>query len=396
MKEPPMSSLRGFVTLHVTGPQVEKFINAVTGAGIVIWDVRPAGSGVSLKLLLDDFYTLRPLLKKTGCRMHVSGRHGVPFMAARLWKRKFFAIGLFLFGISLLLLSSMIWSIKIEGNELIASEDILAAAHQEGIYPYQWIWRLDEPDKLARELTARLPGITWIGLERTGTNITIQVVEAEQPETKPLLSKRHLISRTDAVVTEIYAEQGRPVVARNSRVKKGDILISGILGDEENAQYVVAKGDVKGLVWHEYNIAVPLKTTGSSYTGERKDRTYLVLGKWAIQLWGYGKSTFEKSRTLTEHDPLVWRSLELPLGWMTEKELEVKETTDTRTPEAAQQAGIEQAKKDILARYGMDSVIKSQKILHEKKENGKVYMKVLFEVEERIAVELPIVNNRGE
>lgn len=55
MKEPPLSSLRGFVTLHVTGPQVETFINAVTGAGIVIWDVRPAGDGASLNLLLDDF-----------------------------------------------------------------------------------------------------------------------------------------------------------------------------------------------------------------------------------------------------------------------------------------------------------------------------------------------------
>lgn len=56
MKEPPLSSLRGFVTLHVSGPQVEKFINAVTGAGIIIWDVRPAGDGASLNLLLDDFF----------------------------------------------------------------------------------------------------------------------------------------------------------------------------------------------------------------------------------------------------------------------------------------------------------------------------------------------------
>lgn len=42
MKEPPLSSLRGFVTLHVTGPQVERFINFISEAGIMIWDVRPA------------------------------------------------------------------------------------------------------------------------------------------------------------------------------------------------------------------------------------------------------------------------------------------------------------------------------------------------------------------
>ncbi|MFC3745452.1 sporulation protein YqfD [Paenibacillus sp. GCM10012306] len=396
MKEPPLSSLRGFVTLQVTGPQVEGFINAVAEAGIVIWDVKPAGNGASLKLLLDDFYNLRPLLKRTGCRMHVTGRHGLPFKMVLLWKRKFFAVGVVLFGVSLLLLCSMVWSIKVEGNNRIASEDILTAARKEGLYTYQWIWRLKDPDKLATELTNHLPGVSWVGMERTGTSVVIQVVEAAQPERKPLLSNRHLISRTDAVVTNIYAEQGRPVVARNSRVKKGDVLISGILGDEEFSKAVVAKGEVKGLVWHEYNITVPLETKGSSYTGERKDRSYLVLGKWAIQLWGYGKSTFEASRTLTEMDPLTWRSIELPVGWMTEKEMEVRETSATRTVEEAKAEGLERAKADIFARYGTESVIKSQKILHEKKENGKVYMKVLFEVEESIAEELPIVNNQGE
>ncbi|MNC10953.1 putative stage IV sporulation protein YqfD [compost metagenome] len=393
MKEPPLSSLRGFVTLHVTGPQVERFINFISEAGIMIWDVRPAEGGASLKLLLDDFYVLRPILKKTGCRMHVTGRSGLPFLMARLWKRKFFGIGILMFGITLFMLSTMVWSIRVEGNEKIASEDILAAARQEGVYPFQWIWRLEEPDKLSKGLLAHLPGVSWIGLQRTGTSIKIQVVEAKQPDIKPLLSQRHLISRTDAVVTEIYAEQGRPVVARNSRVKKGDILISGALGDEENVEYVVAKGEVKGLVWHEYNIEVPLKTTNSTYTGERKDRTYLMLGKWAIQLWGYGKSAFENSKTLTEHDPLSWRSIELPLGLMTEKEMEINETKDTITTEAGVARGIERAKNDILARYGVDSVIKSQKVLHEKKENGKVYMKVIFEVEEKISEELPIVNN---
>ncbi|MNC17367.1 putative stage IV sporulation protein YqfD [compost metagenome] len=393
MKEPPLSTLRGFVTLHVTGPQVEKFINAVTDAGIVIWEVKPAADGASLNLLLDDFFALRPLLKKTGCRMHVTARNGLPFRAARLWRRKLFAAGILVFGVTLLLFCSMIWTIRVEGNDVIASDDILAAARQEGVYPYQWIWRMDDPDKLSKKLISRVPGISWVGVERTGTSITIQVVEADQLESKPLLSQRHLISRTDAVVTGIYAEQGRPVVGINSRVKKGQILISGALGDEENTQYVVAKGEVKGLVWHEYNIEVPLKTTSSSYTGERKDRTYLVLGDWAVQLWGYGESGFDKSRMLTENNMLSWRSLQLPLGVMTEKELEIQYTSSVKTVEEARADGITRAKNDILARYGADSTIKSQKILHEKKDNGKVYMKVLFEVEEKIAEELPIVNN---
>ena len=75
------------------------------------------------------------------------------------------------------------------------------------------------------------------------------------------------------------------------------------------------------------------------------------------------------------------------------------ETTDMewkRTAEQAKQEGIERAKRDILAKYGVDSVIMNQKILHENTDNGKVYMKVHFEVEQNIAEELPIVQDQGE
>ncbi|MNB87836.1 putative stage IV sporulation protein YqfD [compost metagenome] len=396
MKEPPLSWIRGTVRLSIRGERPERFINAVNEAGIAIWNVKASGNGAELHVLLHDFFALRPLLKQTGCRMHVKGRIGLPFVASRLLKRKFFAGGLLLFGAALVLLCSLVWSVRVEGNSRLASEDVLDAARQEGIYPFQWIWRMNSPDKLSKQLAARLPGVSWVGIQRNGTAVTIQIVEAALPEAQKLNSPRHLISRTDAVITDIYAEQGRPVVERNARVKKGDILISGILGDEANTQNVVAKGEVRGLVWHEYNIEAPLSRTYTAYTGERKDRSFLVIGNWAIQLWGYGRGHFTESRTLTEHDPLTWRGYKLPLGWMTEKEMELQNTETTLTPAEAKEEGLARAEADIKARYGSDSVVKAQKILHEKKENGKVYMKVLFEVDERIAEELPLVYNQGD
>ncbi|MNV48931.1 putative stage IV sporulation protein YqfD [compost metagenome] len=76
--------------------------------------------------------------------------------------------------------------------------------------------------------------------------------------------------------------------------------------------------------------------------------------------------------------------------------MELQNTETTLTPAEAKQEGLARAEADIKARYGSDSVVKAQKILHEKKENGKVYMKVLFEVDERIAEELPLVYNQGD
>jgi similar to stage IV sporulation protein len=41
-------------------------------------------------------------------------------------------------------------------------------------------------------------------------------------------------------------------------------------------------------------------------------------------------------------------------------------------------------------------MIRSENILHEKTDNGKVYMKVLFEVEQSIVKEEPLVYMQGE
>ena len=397
MNIPTMITIRGYLKLRVQGDNVEGFINVLAQSGTPVWDVRPAGpDSAEFCLLLKDFKGLRPLVKRTGCRIRIRERHGLPFRTARLLKRKVFAAGMLLFFVILMALSSLVWKIEVKGNQKVASEDVLAAAKQEGLYPYQWIFRLQPLDKLSGNLASRLPGTSWVGVERNGTSITIQVVEAAVPKKPELYSPRHLVSKSDAVITHIYAEKGLPKVQINKRVKKGDILISGVLGDEEYSAAVVAKGEVKGLVWHEYNIEVPLNKKWKTYTGEHEKKSYLVLGNRAIQMWGYGDTKYEKHETLVLYDPLTWRSMKLPLGWMTEKVLEVSESVKTVTEDQAKREGIEGAKRDILAKYGADSRVVSQKILHDKKENGKVYMKVLFEVEENIAKELPIVYNQGE
>ncbi|MNS74678.1 putative stage IV sporulation protein YqfD [compost metagenome] len=218
------------------------------------------------------------------------------------------------------------------------------------------------------------------------------MVEAAQPKNTELLSPRSLVSKTDAVVTHIFAERGQPEVSKNDRVRKGSILIAGIQGE----QAVVAKGEIRGLVWHEYTIEAPLVLKQKVYTGEKKEKGYLYFGSTAIQIWGYGKVGYEQSQTLTQMDPLTWRHWKLPIGWMSEDVMEVTELETKQSVEQTVIRGLERAKLDILAKNGADAQIVQQKILHEKTDNGKVYMKVLFEVEQNIAEELPIVHHQGE
>jgi similar to stage IV sporulation protein len=392
MQSNVISFFRGYVRLEITGKKIESLLNRAAEKRFTLWDVQFTESNkVTMFMALTDVLRLRPLLKETGCRMRVRERLGFPFWLGKLWRRKFFAAGLIVFLIGVYMLSSVVWRISVEGNDRIPEEQILKAASQVGIYPFQWKFRLGEPDELSRRLQLQLPGTAWVGVEVKGTQVHIKVVEAKVPEERQLLSPRNLVASKNAMVTNVFVEKGLPAVKPNQYVRKGDLLVSGYIGEDPNRQAVVATGVVRGLVWYTSNIEVPMVQRSKVYTGDVKDKHYLVIGNRALQLTGYGKVPFEQSETVP--DRTVWHigKWTLPVGWLHERVYAVDTAERSIDAAEARKIGLERGRTEVKAAAGRDAVIQSEKILHEKTENGKVYMEVHFEVEENIAEDQPIV-----
>lgn len=393
MKGTWVAMMRGYVWVKLIGGEAERFLNAATMDKITLWNISYTSDGkLSFGVSIPDFFRLRPLLRANGSRTRILSRHGLPFKLERLSRRKTFAGGMLFFVAALFVLSTLVWSVKIEGDSSIPEEKILQAARSEGIYPYQWSFRLQDAASLSQRLAIQMPEAAWIGVDKQGTTITITVIDSTKPDKKGLESPRDLVAKTDAVITRIVAENGRPKVERNDRVKKGDVLISGLLGDgAENTKQVVSKGKVMGLVWYEYQIASPLTTKSKAFTGVSNNRSYLIIGNRALQISGYQGEAFKSSQTRSTIQKVqLWRRY-LPFGMMKEQELEVLEVESKRTPELAKEAGLKQAREELLAKNGRDAVIRAEKILHEHTENGKVLLTVLFEVEQSIEVERPIL-----
>jgi similar to stage IV sporulation protein len=386
-----LTSLRGYVRIEVTGSRLETLINRMVQSRFEVWDISyTKSSAASMMIGLNHFFRLRPLLKETGSRFRIRSKHGLPFMVAKLLKRKFFAAGMLMFIAGIYLLASIVWQVRVEGNDSISVQTVLQAARQVGIYQLQWKGKLKDQEQLAMELQTALPGTSWVGVEVRGTHVVIKIVEARTPDQKPLASPRHMVATKNALVTSIFAEKGKPLVKTNSYVRKGDILISGIIGDEQNQMTVVASGKVKGLVWYMPKVEVPLTQTYKVYTGEVNKKRYLVLGSRGIQLTGYLQKPLAQFETVPELHYLQWRSYTLPIGWLDERLMATGLQEQPLDPEEARKIGLEQARAEILSVAGKESKIVSEKILHEKTENGKVYMEVHLEVEEYIMQESPI------
>ncbi|WP_141506072.1 sporulation protein YqfD [Paenibacillus luteus] len=389
--------LKGMVTVHIRGGQPEELVNRALAGGLQLSSIRWTSRGLlEFEISVSDFFGLRTYLKETGCRVHVIQRKGLPFLLVKAEKRKLFAAGIVLFFALIFMLSSLVWSIEVQGNVKLSEDQIRLAAKQEGLYPMQWSFRLTDADVLSKELVRKLPGSTWVGVEKKGTKVLIQVVESTIPNQASLQNPRHLVASADAVVTEIIAEAGRPVVRKNTKVKKDQTLISGTIGGEENSRTVVAKGKVRGLVWYEFEVASPMIQHVKVYTGEKKVKWFAVIGSRALQVSGFGKNEYTASEAIRYEQKASWRDWSIPIGRMKETVMETRMEDRNLTEEEAKTVGILQAKADVLIKAGSDAVIRDEIVLHEKADNGKVYMKVLFEVEQSIVKEMPLVQMQGE
>jgi len=392
MKESWIQYVRGFVTVKLAAGQPDAFLNAALADKLELWDLYyDKDEKLVFRVTVPDYFRLRPLLRRIRGRTRVMERHGLPFQMARLSRRKTFAAGLIGFVAALYVLSTLIWNVKVEGINRMTADQVLAAAKAEGVYRFQWSFRLPDTSEIADRIASRLPEAAWVGVERKGTSVDITVVEAKKPDATAPESPRDLVATHDAVVTYIVAENGRPKVQMSQRVRKGDVLISGIVGEGDRTKAVVSKGEVRGLVWQEYDIASPLVRKVQAYTGAANDRKYLIIGNRALQITGYKLKPFEKSDYRSDIKRLAWGKWTLPFGTWDEREQEVVYQEQTLTTEQAKEAGLAQARKQLLAKSGKGAVIRAEKILHEQTENGKVMIKVLFEVEQSIVSERPIV-----
>ena len=85
--------LKGYVCIRVTGFSPERFMNLCGNREILLWNIRRENDSYYMCLSIAGFYQLRPIVRKTGTKVAIVKRCGLPFLMSRMWKRKIFITG---------------------------------------------------------------------------------------------------------------------------------------------------------------------------------------------------------------------------------------------------------------------------------------------------------------
>ena len=91
-----ISWLRGFVRIRVSGLSVERFMNLCGHRNILLWDVVRKEEYWEMCISIKAFRSLRPIVRKTGTKVVITERCGLPFFIHKMGVRKIFVAGLIL------------------------------------------------------------------------------------------------------------------------------------------------------------------------------------------------------------------------------------------------------------------------------------------------------------
>ena len=275
--------LSGYVQVRLTGYATERFFHLCTNHNIFIWDLRRCEDSYEFYMSLQDFFLIRPLVKKTRTRVRVLHRYGFPFFLHRYRKRKLFLLG-FLLGIVIIYaFSCYVWNIEICGNSVLSQDTICRYLEQEKIRV--GVAKKDvDCEELEAKLRQHFSNVIWTSVRLEGTKLTVDVKEnlvteePDQEEKEENETAKDLIADKEATILEIVTRSGTPKVKAGDKVKKGSILVSGridILNDAKEVvdyQYCKADADILAQTSYSYEYEVPKKIQKKVYTGEEKNR----------------------------------------------------------------------------------------------------------------------------
>ncbi|WP_246940466.1 sporulation protein YqfD [Bacillus pinisoli] len=382
----------GHVKIKVVGKGIERFINECVRQEISLWEVKriPDGS-ITASLPLKDLHKIRRIIRKSQCKLSFVGGKGFPFLFKKALYNSGFVIGLTSCLILLFILSNMIWGIQIVGAKPETEHLIRKELQTIGVETGKFQFLVQNPDEIQKHLSETINAITWVGVELKGTTFHFRVVEKNQPKEVEYFSPRHLVAKKTAIIANMFVEEGQPMVTIHDYVKKGDLLVSGFIGQEGKIEVVSARGEIMGETWYDANVSVPLKTNFNVLTGKSKTTHYVKVFNWNIPIWGFGKHEFKEVETTTDEKTFNFLKWKVPLGYQKVVIRESEEVERSYTKEEAVKVALQNGRNELKEQLNEQAKIKGEKILHQTIENGKVKLTIHFQVIEEISTVQPII-----
>lgn len=233
--------LMGYLVIKISGENGEQILNRATAGGVRIWNLVYKGGCLYGNISPSNFRKLRIIKRDIKCKITIIKKCGLIFHLKKYKKRTGFLAGVAVFYAILFFLSSFVWVINVEGNNIISTQEIISSCKKIGIY--EGIHKIKINSKYdTQRLQLTQNGIAWCSLNIEGSVLTVNLSETTVSDKEQRQNPSNLKAAFDGKIKRIDITSGNVVVKVGDTVSKGDLLVSGVIQNHSSTLFVYSDG----------------------------------------------------------------------------------------------------------------------------------------------------------
>ncbi len=208
-------------------------------------------------------------------------------------------LSVFIAAFILIILSSIVWDVRIEGNENITDSEIMVMLSESGIEVGSFWCKVDK-SRVESVLLNNEDRIAWVNINRRGVVAYVSLIEKENthlPDNEKNGGYCNIIATEDSVIEEISVTRGTAMVKPGDTVKAGDILIAGVISAEGGA-FCHAEGKIIGRINETICVEV---SRGYEKKTEIGNKPYSC----DLKIFNFSLNIFKRYRNLTKECDII-------------------------------------------------------------------------------------------
>lgn len=253
-----MNNIYSTVSFIVKKNQIAKVFNIILKNSLTYIQASFVDNeDLKFTIYYSDYKTYKKIFKNSKIDVTFFNEKGLMSFIKKNNYRSGLLVGFILFLTCIMVSSYFVWDINVVGNEKLSDEDVIKELNGAGFSVGSFA-----PTINYRELHNRIllnsNDISWISINISGNVANVYVKERLYEKEQEKKKYSNIIAKQDGQIALISVIDGKKQVSIGDVVKKGDLLISGVLDSQsQGVRYVNAKGNIEAYVNKSIKIKIP-------------------------------------------------------------------------------------------------------------------------------------------
>lgn len=368
-----------FYSIKITGKDVKRFIRNLYKMNINIYDIKYFDRSAIIKVKTEDYKKIKHI--KTIYKVEIVNYYGINKTKHLINTYKIFLIFLVIGFIFLIFLTNIIFDVEVRLNNQELKESVLEELEKYKISKFHFVVSYNKKEKIKNLILTKFNDqVEWLEINRIGTKYVIELEERKKLNQDNDNAPRNIIAKKNGIVTKITSTHGEIVSKKDQYVKKGDILISGIIHKKEDiVDNIKAEGEVYAETWYTVTVELPYHYHEEEKTGKSSKYIKINFLNNDINLLD-----FKKYKRSKDNNIFTIKNFLLPISISFNKKEEIVVNDQIYTTDNAIGIASNISKNRLIKNLGENIDIIYEKNLKLEEKNSKIIVVMFYKIIENI------------